>query len=89
MKWANTLDQNDPRMILGARTAYLSFLLVALGLNLWMMRRVKTLGDGRTITVPKKPTLSNPTPSANDVDRLQVEQYDLSLLSAATDECSM
>jgi hypothetical protein len=82
MHLVNKLDQKDERVILGARTAYATFLLTALLLNAFVRRLVIKKADGRLLEVPLKPTLQNPTPDPNVRQRLTVQEYDISLLDA-------
>jgi hypothetical protein len=82
MHLVNKLDQKDERVILGARTAYTTFLLTALLLNTLVRRLVVKKADVRPLEVPLKPTLQNPTPDPNVRQRITVQQYDLSLLDS-------
>lgn len=83
MSWSKNLDATDGQTVLIARSAYGAYVLLLLLLNYVMRQRVAAARDGRVISVPKKPSMSNPTPSAGDAERTTVMQYDLSLLNAS------
>ena len=88
-KWAGRLDPQDERVILGARTAYLAFLVVALGINYLLRARVRAARDGRVLQMPRRPTMENPRPAAGETEQVSVQQYDESLLKAARTQLLM